>query len=240
MNIVFDIETIPAQSPRVKEMFKLEAEREKQFIKAPANYKDEIKIAEFVAQKAADLDAELEDKWRKTSFDGGFGHICCIGYAIDDADPVTIQWSGQDHELNELRIISVFYDKLREQYNANQEMRPVFIGHNIIGFDLRFLFQRSVVLNIVPPSFMPFDAKPWSDNVFDTMTKWAGQGNRVSLNKLCEVFNMPLKGAEFDEEFDGSMVWDAVQSGDIEKVATYCAGDVYRTREIYRRIAFID
>ena len=86
---------------------------------------------------------------------------------------------------------------------------------------------------------MPFDAKPWSDNVFDTMTKWAGQGGRVSLNKLCEVFDMPLKGAEFDEEFDGSMVWDAVQSGNIEKVATYCAGDVYRTREIYNKLSVV-
>lgn len=240
MIVTFDIETIPAQSPRVMEMFKLEAEREKQFIKAPGNYKDESKIVEYIAQKSADIDAEVEEKWRKTSFDGGFGHICCIGYAIDDADPVTIQWSGQDHEFNELRIINVFYDKLREKFNANQDMRPVFVGHNIVGFDLRFLFQRSVVLGINPPSFLPFDAKPWSDNVFDTMTKWAGASNRVSLNKLCEVFNMPLKGAEFDEEFDGSMVWNAVKSGDIEKVATYCAGDVYRTRAIYKRLAFLE
>lgn len=239
MNIVFDIETIPAQSPRVMQMFKDQAEREKQFIKPPGNYKDEIKIAEFVAQKAADLDAELTEKWRKTSFDGGFGHVCCIGYAIDDAEPVTITIPGDDYEFNELRIISMFYDVLRDQYNANEHMRPVFIGHNIIGFDLRFLYQRSAVLGLQAPSFIPFDAKPWSDNVFDTMTKWAGQGNRVSLNKLCEVFNMPLKGAEFDEEFDGSMVWDAVEAGDIDKVATYCAGDVYRTREIYQRLSIV-
>ena len=115
---------------------------------------------------------------------------------------------------------------------------PVFIGHNIIGFDLRFLLQRSIVLGIVPPSFIPVDPKPWSDYVYDTMTKWAGASNRVSLNKLCEVFDMPLKGAEFDEEFDGSMVWDAISNGEIEKVATYCAGDVYRTREIFKKMTF--
>ena len=239
MKITFDLETIPAQSPRVMQMFKDEAEREKQFIKAPANYKDDLKIAEYVAQKAADLDAELEEKWRKTSFDGGFGHICCIGYAVNDEEPKTLYMPGDDYAFNELRIITMFYDVLRDIYNAATDMRPVFIGHNIIGFDLRFLFQRSAVLGISAPSFMPFDAKPWSDNVFDTMTKWAGQGGRVSLNKLCEVFDMPLKGAEFDEEFDGSMVWDAVKSGDIAKVATYCAGDVYRTRAIYQKLSVV-
>jgi predicted PolB exonuclease-like 3'-5' exonuclease len=239
MIITFDLETIPAQNPRVLEMFKLDAEREKQFIKAPGNYKDESKILEYVSTKAHEIDVEILEKWRKTSFDGGFGHICCIGYAIGDSEPVTIAIPGQDHEFNEIRIITMFYDVLRDSFNASQSMNPVFVGHNIIGFDLRFLFQRSVVLGITPPSFIPFDAKPWSDHVFDTMTKWAGASNRVSLNKLCEVFNMPLKGAEFDEEFDGSMVWDAVKSGNIDKVATYCAGDVYRTREIYKRIAFL-
>ena len=239
MRIYLDIETIPSQSSRVMEMFKDNAEKEKQFIKAPSNYKDEAKIIEYVATKSAEIDADITEKWRKTSFDGGFGHICCIGYAINDEEPVTIWMPGADYEFNESRILTMFYDVLRDSFNANSEMRPVFIGHNLINFDLRFIFQRSVVLGIQPPSFIPFDAKPWSDNVFDTMTKWAGDRNMVGLDKLCDVFDFPRKGAELGEEFDGSMVWDAVKSGDIEKVATYCAGDVYRTREIHKRISFL-
>lgn len=239
MRIYLDLETIPAQSARVLDMFKTDAEREKQFVKPPANYKDEAKIAEFVAQKYADIDADVENKWRKTSFDGGFGHICVIGYAIDDQDPITIALPGDTHAANEIVIISRFYDTLRDLFNAHSDMRPVFIGHNIVNFDLRFLFQRSVVLGIQPPSWIPFHAKPWSDYVFDTMTKWAGDKGMVSLDKLCDVFNMPRKGDEFGEEFDGSMVWDAVNNGQIDKVATYCAGDIYRTREIHKRIAFL-
>ena len=234
-----DIESIPAQSERIKEIFKQNAEKEKQFIKAPANYKDQDKIIEYIANKSAEIDADLDNQWRKTSFDGGFGHICVIGYAIDDGEPVTIYNGNGLGEDDEAKTITQFYDILRDAYGNNERL-PLFIGHNIIGFDLRFLLQRSIVLGIAPPSFIPVDPKPWSDYVYDTMTKWAGASNRVSLNKLCEVFDMPLKGAEFDEEFDGSMVWDAIKNGEIEKVATYCAGDIYRTREIFKRMTFCE
>lgn len=237
MNIYLDLETIPAQSDRIKQVFKTNAEKEKQFIKAPANYKDEEKILDYISNKAAEIDADLDNQWRKTSFDGGFGHICVIGYALDDGEPITIYNGNGLGEDDEAKTITQFYDVLRDAYDNNERL-PVFVGHNIISFDLRFLLQRSIVLGIVPPSFIPIDPKPWSDYVYDTMTKWAGAANRVSLNKLCEVFDMPLKGAEFDEEFDGSMVWEAIKNGEIEKVATYCAGDIYRTREIFKRMTF--
>ena len=239
MRVYLDLETIPTQNPRVIQSFKDDAEKEKQFIKAPANYKDELKIVEYIAQKSDEIDADIEQNFRRTSFDGGYGHICVIGYALDDQEPITLYEDSMDFVANEKKIISDFYEILRMNFNASSNRSPEFIGHNIIGFDLRFLFQRSIVLGINPPSFIPFDAKPWSDKVFDTMTKWAGDRNKISLNKLCDIFNLPLKGAEFDEEFDGSMVWDAVASGNIEKVATYCAGDIYRTREIHKRIAFV-
>lgn len=238
MNIFMDLESIPAQSERIKEIFKTNAEKEKQFIKAPANYKDEEKIIDYIANKSAEIDADLDNQWRKTSFDGGFGHICVIGYALDDGEPVTIYNGDGLGEDDEAKTITQFYDVLRDAYGNNERL-PIFIGHNIIGFDLRFLLQRSIVLGITPPSFVPFDSKPWSDYVYDTMLKWAGSGNRVSLNKLCQVFELPLKGEELgDDDFDGSKVWDSVKNGEIEKVARYCAGDIYRTREIFRRMTF--
>jgi hypothetical protein len=114
----------------------------------------------------------------------------------------------------------------------------VFIGHNIVGFDLRFLFQRSVMLGIKPPLVFPFKAKPWDDIVFDTMTAWAGVGNRFSLSKLCKVFGLDAKGTEIGDEIDGSKVWDFVKGGRIDDVAKYCGGDVERTRAIHKRLTF--
>ena len=235
MNVYFDIDTIPAQSPKAIASLKADADKEKLTIKAPSNYKDPAKIEEYIAAKAAEIDASLEERYRKTSLDGALGQIVCIGYSIDDKPPITVysdDWKGAEAE-----IIQKFYDGLKVHYDPSSNQRPVFIGHNIVSFDLRFLLQRSIILGVKPPLFIPFKAKPWDDVVFDTMTAWAGVGNRVSLAKLCDVFDLDAKGSEVGD-IDGSKVWDFIQAGRIDDVATYCAGDVVRTRQIYKRINF--
>ena len=125
-----------------------------------------------------------------------------------------------------------------DRFDPSSHRRPVFVGHNLVGFDLRFLFQRSVMLGIRPPIWMPVNPKPWDESVFDTMTAWSGFGNRVSLDKLCRAFGIAAKGSEIGEEIDGSMVWNFVQAGRIADVAKYCAGDIERTREIHKRLTF--
>lgn len=238
MNIYLDIETIPAQAPDAIEMLRMESEAEKLTIKAPSNYKDETKIAEFLESKKSEIDADFEQKYRKTSFDGALGQIACVSVAIDNAMPVSFY--SENYADNETRVVEDLFNMLRTQYSPNSNMRPVFIGHNIVGFDLRFLYQRAVMLGVKPPSFIPFQAKPWDASVYDTMTAWAGFGNRVSLDKLCKVFGIAGKGSEIGEEIDGSMVWDFVKAGRIADVAKYCGGDVIRTREIHKRLTFAE
>lgn len=233
MNIFLDIETIPAQDPDAIKMLRAEADEEKLLIKAPSNYKDEAKIKEYILAKQIEIDTAFEERYRKTSFDGAYGQIACIGYAIDDFAPQSIYGDTEFEMLHE------FYTILQENYNPSLQQRPVFIGHNLVGFDLRFIHQRSVMLGVKPPSFIPFKAKPWDTTVFDTMIDWAGVGNRVSLAKLCKVFGLDAKGSEIGEEIDGSKVWDFVKDGRIEDVAKYCEGDVERTRKIYKRLNFI-
>jgi predicted PolB exonuclease-like 3'-5' exonuclease len=237
MNIFIDIETVPAQDPESIKMLRAEADEEKLLIKAPSNYKDEAKIKEYILAKQIEIDTAFEERYRKTSFDGAYGQIACIGYAIDD-EPAQSVW-GAMWARDEKHVLNVFFNILKEAYNPNDQMRPTFIGHNLIAFDLRFIHQRSVMLGIKPPSFIPFKAKPWDTTVFDTMVDWAGVGNRVSLAKLCKVFGLDAKGSEIGEEIDGSKVWDFVKDGRIEDVARYCEGDVERTRQVYKRLNFI-
>jgi hypothetical protein len=232
MNIYFDIETIPAQDPAAIELIKADIEKQKLLVKAPSNYKDQEKIDAYIKAEQDKLDADFDATYRKTSFDGGLGQICCIGYAIDDNAPLAICGGS------ELDILNTFYQSLMDEYNPSSQQRPKFIGHNIVNFDLRFMFQRSVMNNVKPPMMIPFAAKPWDESIFDTMTAWAGHGNRVSLDKLCKIFNIPLKGSEIGEEIDGSMVWDFYQAGRIQDIAKYCAGDVDRTRQAYKRMTF--
>jgi hypothetical protein len=237
MNIFIDIETVPAQDPEAIKMLRAEADEEKLLIKAPSNYKDEAKIKEYILAKQIEIDTAFEERYRKTSFDGAYGQIACIGYAIDD-EPAKSVWSAGWNQM-EGDVLAAFYRILNDRINSNSQMRPTFIGHNLIGFDLRFIHQRSVMLGVKPPSFIPFKAKPWDTTVFDTMIDWAGVGNRVSLAKLCKVFGLDAKGSEIGEEIDGSKVWDFVKDGRIEDVATYCEGDVERTRQVYKRLNFI-
>jgi len=232
MNIYFDIETIPSQSFAAIELIKAEIEKQKLSVKAPGNYKDQEKIDAYIKAEVEKLDAEFDATYRKTSFDGGLGEICCIGYAFDDAAPQSIYGDTETKMLRE------FYAVLQENYNPSSQQKPKFIGHNIVNFDLRFMFQRSVMVGVKPPMMIPFSAKPWDESIFDTMTAWAGHGNRVSLDKLCKIFNIPLKGSEIGKEIDGSMVWDFYQAGRIQDIAKYCAGDVDRTRQAYKRMTF--
>lgn len=234
--IYIDIETIPGQHPSVRAALEIEAEEQKAQIKAPSNYKDEAKIAEFIAAKQAEIDADIDNKWRRTSFDGALGQIVCASLAIGDQAPINLyqgDWANAEgYVLRELfRIVT-------EAYNASSDRKPVFVGHNVVAFDLRFIYQRAALLGIKPPAVIPFAARPWDESVFDTMVAWAGIGNRVSLDKLCRAFGLPTKGQEIDDEIDGSKVWDFVQAGRIEDVATYCGGDVERVRELHRRMTF--
>ena len=136
MNIYFDIETIPSQSFAAIEIIKADIDKQKLSVKAPSNYKDEEKIAAYIKAEVEKLDSEFDATYRKTSFDGGLGEICCIGYAIDDNAPVSI-YGGCEAE-----ILHKFYQALVDEYNPSSQTRPKFIGHNIVSFDLRFLFQQ--------------------------------------------------------------------------------------------------
>lgn len=226
MNIYLDIETVPAQDPAVRA--ELAAE-----ITAPGNYKKAESIAEWERDHKPAL---VDEAWRKTSFDGARGQIVCISVAADDSEPATYfydDWANKEQD-----IIAEAFSYIDLTFDPSSQRKPVFIGHNIVGFDLRFLFQRAVINGIKPPSIIPFHAKPWDAQVYDTMAAWAGVGNRVSMDKLCKALKIAGKGSEIGEEIDGSKVWDFVQAGRIADVAKYCAGDVERVRAIHKAMTF--
>ncbi|HEM7567180.1 TPA: hypothetical protein U2J78_005052 [Serratia marcescens] len=226
MNIYIDIETIPSQNPVIKQKFIEE-------VQAPGQYKKQESIDAWLAENRQSVG---EESWRKTSFDGGLGHVCVIGVAIDDGDIKSLY--SADYLTNEKQIITNLFTMIDDHYDPAKSIPPVFIGHNIAEFDLKFLFQRAVVLGVKPPRIIPFGARPWDKSLFDTMTVWAGHNGRVSLDKLCSVLGLDAKGSETGEDIDGSKVWDFVSAGKIDVVAEYCKGDVSRVREIHKRMTF--
>ena len=220
--LYFDIETIPSQQPGIIDEFRAA-------VTAPAQYKKADSIADWLAQNR---DAEAEEAWLKTSFDGGLGHVVCIGYAIDDQPAECLSVDGEliGDANAEADLLREFFDVLT--YEAGTKLR--FVGHNLIGFDLPFLWKRAMVLGVKPPWTFPRNPKPWSELVDDTMLMWdSTQRAGGSMDRLCRLFGIPGKAG-----MDGSKVWPAVRDGRIADVVAYCKGDVERTRQLHKRMTF--
>lgn len=107
------------------------------------------------------------------------------------------------------------------------------VGHNIIGFDLPFIFQRCLVHEIQVRPFVNL-----SDynvrGVFDTMHRWwLGARRNVSLDDVAWALGIESSKTS---EVEGSKVFDLYQAGKLDKIRDYNLSDVRVTRRIYERI----
>jgi len=216
IDIFVDIETIPNQSPEYRA-----AVRES--IKPPAQFKKPDSIAQWLVENA---ETATDEAIAKTSFDPAYGHICCIGWAVGDAPA---QYYDMRRVEDEADMLGGFFYNVNEACGVHMAH---WIGHYISGFDLRFLLNRAIILGVRLPSklILPRDIKPWGDQVFDTMTAWAGAKGTISQDNLAKALGLAGKG-----DFDGSMVAEAWANGEHEKIAAYCRSDVETVRAIYRK-----
>lgn len=227
-HLFLDLETLPTDDPRaIAEI----TER----VKAPGSMKKAETIAEW--EKNEKPQAILE-AISKTSFDGTYGRICCAGWAFGD-QPVRSS-IGDESE-----VIQTLYEAIREQHpgvmvraSGGADFVPthtplIVIGHNLRGFDLRFLWQRSIIHRIPLPVGVPWHAKQWDDRVQDTMLLWNPDASkRISLGRLCNTLGVQ----HTEDDFDGSMVASAWARGETGKISRYCRADVEATRECWFRL----
>lgn len=221
--VFFDIETIPGQLPGVRDEY-IAA------VTAPAKYSKPESISDWLRDNR---ETEGEAAWLKTSFDGGVGHVVCIALAVDDGPAVSYQVSptGYGTREEETCVLQDFFSHL-----TNIGL-SVLVGHNIIGFDLPFLWKRCMVLGVKPPSWFPRNPSKYSSEMArDTMLLW-DQDQRAggSMDRICRLMGIPGKG-----DISGADVWPLVKAGKIDQVADYCRGDVCRTRAMFSRMTFAE
>jgi hypothetical protein len=242
MQITLDIETLPTANHAViadiTEQVNEKIGKEIAAIRAPGNYGAEA-AAKWLIEKGqpaidalkASAAAEIDQAVRKTGLDGSFGRVCVVGIAVND-EPPQMLFSDTD----EKSVLIALNSALTKAVVGN-EFTCTFIGHNIVSFDLRFLVQRFIVNGIRPCVSLAraSQAKPWdADKVYDTMTQWAGNGGRISLDRLCRALSIESpKG-----DITGATVYDAVLAGRIHNVAEYCERDIEATREVFKRMTF--
>jgi DNA polymerase elongation subunit (family B) len=107
------------------------------------------------------------------------------------------------------------------------------VGHNLVGFDLPFIFQRCLVNGIA--------AKPLVDlgeyrvrGVYDTMQAWWLGGKRnVSLDDIAWALGIESSKTATAE---GSKVFELYQAGKLAEIREYNLNDVRVTRKVYERM----
>ena len=224
MHLYIDIETLPTTDASVIDAIAAK-------ITAPANYKKAESIAEWERENKAQLTKEAV---AKTSFDGLYGRICCVCYAIDDGDIYSTY--GDDEKMLLEDFYSHVYDLSTKLIHGGVvDMPMTVVGHNVAGFDLPFLKHRSIIHGVVPPApiLKAMSARSWDSCIADTMLMWSiDREKRVGMDRLCLALGIPGKG-----DFNGSMVADTWPTDPL-KVVEYCKGDVARTRALHKRLTF--
>jgi 3'-5' exonuclease len=159
---------------------------------------------------------------KKLSLSAATAKIICICYAIEP--PVGSE--VQVLEGEETAIIRNFWSLAADC--------DLFVGHNILDFDLRFIYQRSIIHQIRPSRDLPF-ARFRSAPIFDTMQEWSKWGReRASLDLLSKTFGLRSP----KENLDGSKVYPYYRSGKLAEIVDYCKCDVNSVRQVYRWLTF--
>jgi len=199
--LFLDIETLPAEEDSHEAL---------RFLHKKAQEKNKNKNQDF------------EQYLLGTSFDGAFGRILCIGYAIDDEPTDVLYENGDEKEM------------LKKFWEIAKDI-DLFIGHNVMDFDLRFIYQRSIVLSVVPSRKLSF-ARYRSEPIYDTMrewVKWAPMSN-IGLERLALALGIPSP----KDGIDGSQVYDFYKAGKTQDILDYCKRDVDTTRGVYKKMNF--
>lgn len=226
LTIFFDIETLPSRDPRLIEEIVEGIQPPSRMSKAETIAKWEIE-----EKPAAILEAVA-----KTSLDGGTGRLASIAFAIGDGPiqaEVAVEEDGTSSEDTERWLLQGFFAACEDVKTKFAGAPPIMCGHNILQFDLRWLWKRAIILGVTVPWWWPHDARAWdADRVQDTMLMWEGPGGRIRQDVLARRLGIVGKPGGFD----GSMVAQAWVDGEFNRIRDYCADDVRCVREIYRRL----
>lgn len=172
------------------------------------------------------LDAQIKldepELIKKLSLSAATAKIICLCYALEPSLTNSIEvLQGEETE-----IIKNFW-KLAVDCN-------LFVGHNILDFDLRFIYQRSVIHQIKPSRDIPF-TRFRNAPIYDTMQEWSKWGREhVSLDTLSKALGIPSP----KENLDGSKVYPYYRAGKLPEIVEYCKRDVDSVRQVYRRLTF--
>ncbi|HET7008001.1 MAG TPA: ribonuclease H-like domain-containing protein [Candidatus Binatia bacterium] len=172
------------------------------------------------------LDAQIKldepELIKKLSLSALSAKIICLCYTIEPS----LSGAVEVLQGEETDIIKNFW-KIVPDCN-------LFVGHNILDFDMRFIYQRSVIHQIKPSRDIPF-TRFRNAPIYDTMQEWSKWGREhASLDSLSKALGIPSP----KENLDGSKVYPFYRAGKLPEIVEYCKRDVESVRAVYKRLTF--
>jgi hypothetical protein len=188
-----------------------------------------------------DIAAEEERVYQLGSLNATTGRVLSIavhvgpipGFEIEGLAQNQSEYAfGIDKEGNEQEEARALRDFLSLMSDFDSECDEI-VGHNIIGFDLPFIFQRCLVNNVAARPFVnlgDYNVR----GVFDTMRGWwLGGRNRVGLDDIAWALGIESSKTS---EVEGSRVFELYQAGKLLEIREYNLNDVRVTRKVYERM----
>lgn len=220
--VVVDIETIPC------------AEEHRRLLRRRRPPEPQGFWGRLFRQEAADTE---EDPYLQTSLNWTFGRIVCIGMLIQpEGGPAETRAFVARIEPTDTLAVSLAKEgaALKEFWDAVMP-DDYFIGHNILDFDLPFLWNRSLACGVRASRGLQLERKS-ARFTFDTMQVWGhwsgshGSRQYASLNHLSQIMGLPGKTGA------GNQVYDLWQGQRFDEIRDYCLNDVKLEYEVYRRL----
>jgi DNA polymerase elongation subunit (family B) len=188
-----------------------------------------------------DIAAEEERVYQLGSLNATSGRILSIavhvgpvpGFSMDGLGGSQTEHAfGIDEAGNEEAEGKALKDFLALMGDFDPEC-DLLVGHNIINFDLPFIFQRCLANNIAVRPFI--DLSEFNvQGVYDTMRAWwLGARNRVALDDIAWALGIESSKTS---EVEGSRVFELYQVGKLAEIREYNLNDVRVTRKVYERM----
>lgn len=213
--MVFDIETCPM--PNCRDYLT-------DPIEAPSNWKDQIKINQYIEEKRL-------KQINEAGLDLDLCEIAAIAWALP---PVNGQpectYVQMRNEWSEGDLLESFWRFVAGLQREGGNL----VGFNILTFDLPILLRRSLYLGVPTPT-LNID-KYRHDGIVDVAHEltFGGRTTWRSLSFYAKRFGIP-----HDDSVDGSQIAHLVATQQWDEIGAHVKSDVWTTKQLAQRCGFI-
>jgi hypothetical protein len=209
--VVFDIETVGLD----------DAEQYLDPVLPAANLKDPAKIA-------ADIEARTAARLERLALDWNVGRVAALGWWTEDTG---LRVERCETEGVERMVLALFWQTVKASR---------LVGYRIREFDLPFLLQRSLYLEVDAPRYElgRYARGSTITDLYDRLTfndlrRGESLGMRQTLGAFCRRLGIPAP------EMKGADVPALVAAGRWDQVEAHCLEDVRATVALARRLGEI-